>query len=104
MVREGVKTNYSVKENGEVYYNNKLCVPDDKEVKNKLLYEAHNRVFTMHPGGTKMYQDLKQYYWWRGMKRDVTKYVSKCLTCQQMKDEHQVPSRLLNLIPVPRWK
>ena len=38
LVREGVKTDYSVKENGEVYYNNKLCVPKDKEVKNKLLY------------------------------------------------------------------
>ena len=56
LVRDGVKTDYSVKENGEVYYNNR-----HKEVKNKLLYEAHNTVFTMHPGGTKMYQDLKQY-------------------------------------------
>ena len=55
LVREGVKTAYSVKENGEVYYNNRLCVPDDKEVKNKLLYEAYNTVFTMHPIGTKMY-------------------------------------------------
>ena len=51
-----------------------------------------------------MYQDLKQYYWWRGMKRDVTEYVSKCLTCQQVKAEHQVLYGLLNLIPVPQWK
>ena len=64
LVKEGVKTNYSVKENGEVYYNNRLCVPDDKGVKNKLLYEAHNTLFTMHPRSTKMYLDLKQYYWW----------------------------------------
>ena len=42
---------------------------DDKELKKKLLYEAHNTVFTMHPRGNKMYQDLKQYYWWRGMKK-----------------------------------
>ena len=38
------------------------------------------------------------------MKRDVTEYVSKCLTCQQVKAEHQVPSSLLNPIPVPQWK
>ena len=38
------------------------------------------------------------------MKKDVTEYVSKCLTCQQVKDEHQVPSGLLNLIPIPQWK
>ena len=42
----------------------------------------HNSMFTMHPGGNKMYQDLKHNYWWEGMKRDVTDYVSKCLTCQ----------------------
>ena len=51
----------------------------------KLLFEAHNKVFTMHPGGNKMYQDLKQHYWWKGMKRDVTEYMSKCLSCQQVK-------------------
>ena len=63
-------------------------MPADNEPKKELLHEAHNSVFTMHPRGNKMYQDLKQYYWWRGMKRDVTKYVSKCLTCKQVKAEH----------------
>ena len=38
------------------------------------------------------------------MKRDVTKYVSKCLTCQQVKNEHQVPTGLLNSLPIPQWK
>ena len=50
-----------------------------------------------------MYQDLKQYYWWRGVKKDIVEYVSKCLTCQQVKAEHQVPSGLLNPIPIPQW-
>ena len=79
-------------------------MPADNELKKELLHEAHNSVFTMHPRGNKMYQDLKQYYWWRGMKRDVTKYVSKCLTCKQVKAEHQEPSSLLNPIPIPQWK
>ena len=38
------------------------------------------------------------------MKRDVTEYVSKCLTCQQVKAEHQVPTSLLNPLPIPQWK
>ena len=38
------------------------------------------------------------------MKKDIVEYVSKCLTCQQVKDEHQVLSGLLNLIPIPQWK
>ena len=79
-------------------------MPNDKELNKKLLFEAHNTVFTMHPRGNKMYWDLKQHYWWKGMKRDVTKYVSKCLACQQVKDEHQVPTGLLNPLPIPQWK
>ena len=89
MVRDGDKTDFLVKEVGSLYFQNRLCVPYDKELKKKLLFEAHNMVFTMHPGGNKMYQDLKQHYWWKGMKIDVTEYVSKCLTCQQVKDKHQ---------------
>ena len=79
-------------------------MPTDNELKKKLLYEAHTTVFTMHLGGNKVYQNLKRCYWWKGMKRDVTDYVSKCLTCQQVKAEHQVPSGLLNSIPIPQWK
>ena len=104
MVREGVKTEFLEKEAGSLYFRHRLCVPNDKELKKKLLIEAHNTVFTMHPGGNKMYQDLKQFYWWKGMKRDVTEYVSKCLTCQQVKAEHQVPIGLLNPLPIPQWK
>ena len=87
MVIDSDKTNFIVKENGSLYFQNKLCVTADNELKKKLLYEAHT-VFTMHLGGNKMYQDLKPYYWWREMKRDVTEYVSKCLAGQQVKVEH----------------
>ena len=104
MVRDNEKTYFSIKEVGSLYFHNRLCVPDDKELKKKLLFEAHNTVFTMHPGGNKMYQDLKQHYLWKGMKRDVIEYVSKCLTCQQVKVEHQVPTGLLNPLPIPQWK
>ena len=58
MVRDGDKTDFSVKEAESLYFQNRLCVPDDKELKKKLLFEAHNTVFIMHPGGNKMYQDL----------------------------------------------
>ena len=104
LVRDSDKIDFSVKEDRSLYFQNRLFMPADNELKKKLLCEAHNTVITMHPGGNKIYQDLKQYYWWRGMKRDVTEYVSKCLTCQQVKAEHQVASGLLNPISVPHWK
>ena len=66
IVREGDKTFFfSVKEAESLYFQNILCVSNDKVLKKKLLFEAHNTVFTMHPGGNKMYQDLKQHYWWK---------------------------------------
>ena len=58
----------------------------------------------MHSGSTKMYQDLKTSYGWSGMKRNVSKFVTKCMVCQKVKAEHQVPSGLLQPIKIPEWK
>ena len=63
-VKYGSKTKYSMEEDGGIYHKGGLCVSTDKGVKNKLLHETHNTVFTMHPKGNKMFQDLKQYYGW----------------------------------------
>jgi len=51
-----------------------------------------------------MYKDLKQHYWWNGMKREIAHHVSRCLTCQQVKAEHQRPGGLLQPLPIPEWK
>ena len=69
LVGNGDKTNYAIDKSGGLLYNSRLCVPNDMELRKKILYESHNIVFTMHPGGNKMYQDMKQYYWWQGMKK-----------------------------------
>ena len=79
-------------------------MPNDEEVKKQILYEAHNTPYTMHPGTTKMYRDLKKYFWWPRMKRDVVEYVARCLTCQQVKAEHQKPSGLLQPLNILEWK
>ena len=63
LVRDNDKTDFLVREDGSLYFQNRLCVPANNELKKELLHEAHNLVFTMHPGGNKMYQDLKQYHW-----------------------------------------
>ncbi|KAG8472804.1 hypothetical protein CXB51_034687 [Gossypium anomalum] len=53
-----------------------------------ILEEAHRGLCAMHPGGNKLYHDLRELYWWLGLKREVTEFVDKCLTCQQVKAEH----------------
>ncbi|KAA3466270.1 integrase [Gossypium australe] len=39
-----------------------LYVPNDSELKQELLNEAHNSVYSIHPGNTKMYNGMKQRY------------------------------------------
>ncbi|GJY17399.1 putative reverse transcriptase domain-containing protein [Tanacetum coccineum] len=82
----------------------KLCVPEDPTLREALMTEAHSSPFSIHPGSTKMYHDLKQHFWWSGMKRDVATFVSKCLICQQVKIEHQRASGLLQPLEIPVWK
>ena len=71
-----------------MYYKDRVCVPNDSELKKAILEEAHGGSFSMHPSSTKMYQDLKVSYWWSGMKREVLEFVTKCMVCQKVKSEH----------------
>ena len=103
-IGDGKETEFEVKEDGSLYYKDRVCVPKDCELKKAILDEAHNGSFAIHPGSTKMYQDLKMSFWWSGMKRDVSEFVTKCLVCQKVKAEHQVPSGLLQSIRIPEWK
>ena len=104
LVNTGDNTDYAIDESGGLWYKSRLCVLNVMDLRKNILYESHNTIFTMHPRVNKMYQDMKQYYWWRGMKKDISEYVSKCLTCQQVKAKYQVPSGLLNPLPIPQWK
>ena len=87
-----------------MYYRDWVCVPNDDELKKSILEKAHSGYFAMHSGSTKMYQDLKTSYWWSGMKRNVSEFVTKCMVCYKVKAEHQVLSRFLQPIRILEWK
>jgi hypothetical protein len=74
---------------GELRYKGRICVPNIKELKDKVLHEACESAYSIHPGGNKMYHNLKATYLWYGMKRDVAESVALCNTCQRVKAEHQ---------------
>jgi hypothetical protein len=88
-IKEEKSPGLSEDEEGVLWYKGRICVPNVKELKDKILYEAHKSAYSIHPGENKMYHDLKATYWWYGMKRDVTEYVALCDTCQRVKVEHQ---------------
>jgi len=68
------------------------------------MEEAHNTPYSVHPGGGKLYKDLKENFWWPNMKREIAEFVARCLTCQKVKIEHQRPGGLLQPLPIPTWK
>ncbi|GJY03433.1 putative reverse transcriptase domain-containing protein [Tanacetum coccineum] len=92
------------KEDGSLYFMDRICVPLVGDVRIVILNEAHKSKYSVHPGADKMYHDLRDMYWWPGMKRDIAIYVSKCLTCAKVKAEHQRPSGLLQQPEISEWK
>ncbi|KAK1627789.1 hypothetical protein QYE76_002104 [Lolium multiflorum] len=81
----GKAPGFTIDEEGVLWYNGRLCVPSDSDLKQVILKEAHDTLYSIHPGGTKMYQDLKEQFWWHGMKREIGNYIAKCDICQRVK-------------------
>ena len=79
-------------------------VPQRTDLRDDILREFHCSHFSMHPGGTKMYRDLHRQYYWSRMKRHVRDFILQCLTCQQVKAEHQKLVGLLQPLEVGEWK
>ncbi|GJY12955.1 putative reverse transcriptase domain-containing protein [Tanacetum coccineum] len=89
---------------GTLCLNNRSWLPCYGDIRNLVMHESRKSKYSIHPGSDKMYQDLKQLYWWPNMKANIATYVSKCLTCAKVKAEHQKPSSLLVQPEIPEWK
>jgi len=100
----GKAPGFRIDDNGVLWFGKMICVLEVKAIHDMILREAHESAYFIHSGSTKMYLDLKQKYWWYGLKRDVAEYVALCDTCQRVKAEHQRPAGLLQPMKIPEWK
>jgi hypothetical protein len=50
---------FRVNHKGILWFNERIVVPKDHQLRKQILDEAHLSKFSMHPGSTKMYQDLE---------------------------------------------
>ena len=103
-IEKGKKAEFQIRDDGMIVKGKRMCVPEYGELKRDIMEEAHSSAYAMHPGSTKMYRTLKEHYWWNGMKKEIANFVSRCLTCQQVKAEHQKPAGKIQLLPIPVWK
>ena len=79
-VKAGLRSDMQIYADGTLRFDNRICVPQG-EVRQEVLAETYSSAYSIHPGGTKMYQDLKQRFWWHEMNREIARYVAKCLVC-----------------------
>ncbi|GJW68366.1 putative reverse transcriptase domain-containing protein [Tanacetum coccineum] len=100
----GLEIHFERREDGEIYFFDRIWIPSVGGVRKLIMDEAHTSRYSIHPGADKMYHDLRDLYWWPGMKKDIAEYVSRCLTCSKIKAEHQKPSGLLQQPEIPEWK
>ncbi|KAL8116429.1 hypothetical protein AgCh_022794 [Apium graveolens] len=89
---------------GILRFASRIWIPNVAELKEEIMRDAHNSKYSIHPGSTKMYRDLKENFWWPNMKKEIAEWVSKCYTCQRVKAEHQRLSGLLQPLNIPEWK
>ncbi|GKA48920.1 putative reverse transcriptase domain-containing protein [Tanacetum coccineum] len=103
-IGSGVSHDLEPRADGTLCLNNKSWLPRYGDLRTLIMHESHKSKYSIHPGSDKMYQDMKQLYWWSNMNADIATYVSKCLTCLRVKAEHQKPSGLLVQPAIPQWK
>ncbi|GJX23871.1 putative reverse transcriptase domain-containing protein [Tanacetum coccineum] len=89
---------------GTLCLNGRSWIPCRGNLRELIMHESHKSKYSVHPGSNKMYQDLKELYWWPNMKAEIATYVSKCLTCAKVKVKYQKPSGLLVQPVIPVWK
>jgi hypothetical protein len=103
-VRDGKAKCFKEDNQGVVWFNNRIVVPKNEELRQQILDEAHLSRYSIHPGSTKMYHDLKQHYWWMKMKIEIARYVARCDTCKRVKAIHLKAAGPLQSLPIPTWK
>nr|GEX48405.1 putative reverse transcriptase domain-containing protein [Tanacetum cinerariifolium] len=97
MIRKDIpKEKLEPRADGTLCLNGGSWLPCYSDLKSVIMHQSHKSKYSIHPGFDMMYQDIKKLYRWPNMKANIATYVSKCLTCERVKAEHQRPSGLEN--------
>ena len=75
-----------------------MYIPEEGDVRENILIESHRAHYYAHSRVNNMYADMKKVFFWLGMKRNIVNCASKCLECQQVKDDHRHPYVLCSIV------
>ena len=79
-------------ENGLIFYKDKCYVPNDLDLRRKILEKYHDAIPIGHPGQLRTQEIVQRDYWWPGLHTFVKNYVDGCATCQQHKINRHPPN------------
>jgi len=82
----------------------RICVSNVDSRRQEVLEDYHRSKLSICLGVSIMYLNIKRVLWWKGIKRDISIYVSRCLNYQQVKGNHQKTAGLLQPLEIPNWK
>src|SRR4051812_29708906 len=109
-IANGRPSPFTIDNNGATFFKNRLVATryrgkhDNLDMTSEVMKAAHDTPLSIHPGSTKMYQDIRPQFWWTNMKKDIARYVSECDVCRRVKAEHQRPAGTLQPLSIPEWK
>src|SRR4051812_19614193 len=109
-IKNGKPTPFTIDSKGTTFFKNSLVVTHSEGRHENLdqtphvMKAAHDTPLSIHPGSTKMYQDICERFWWPNMKQDIARYVDECDVCRRVKAEHQRPPGTLQPLSIPEWK
>jgi hypothetical protein len=102
-MKEEETKHFRVDENAILWFKDRLVVPKNRELQNQILSEAHSSKLSIHPGSSKMYQDLKPLFWWTKMKKEIAAFATCCDNFCRVKVVH-MKLGLLQPLPITAWK
>ena len=86
---------YKLEEYGILTYKGIIYILNVVDLRRVVMDEIHQALYSGHPGYQKTIATARKQYFWPGVKKDMTEYISRCMKFQQVKVEHQHPAGLL---------
>ena len=101
LAKEGKTRQFWVEDDLLYTTGRRMYVPKWGNLRRDIMKECHDSKWAGHPGMQRTMALLEELYYWPHMRSDIEAYVKTCLVCQQDKIEQQVPTRLLQPLPIP---
>jgi hypothetical protein len=92
---------YALSEDDLLLHNNRICIPDQHDIKIEILQQCHDTSLSGQLGQAKTYALVARHYHWPGMRAFINTYVQGCHTCQRNKTHRHQPVGLLQPLPIP---